>query len=83
MVTRHVDLFWNVDFETQTLSGEAVLHFDIIAKEIENIVRTLWNIIMNISQKLDLYCLLRFIFFINFFYNFQEQNNKMLFLCLI
>lgn len=54
MVTRHVDLFWNVDFDTQTLSGEAVLHFDIIAKEIENIVRTLWNIIMNISQKLDL-----------------------------
>lgn len=39
MVTRHVDIFWNVDFDSQTLSGEAVLQFDIVAKEIESIVR--------------------------------------------
>lgn len=39
VVTRHVDIFWNVDFDSQTLSGEAVLQFDIVAKEIESIVR--------------------------------------------
>lgn len=38
IVTRHVDLKWNVDFTTETISGEAVLRFDIVAKEIEQIV---------------------------------------------
>lgn len=38
IVTRHVDLKWNVDFTAETISGDAVLTFDIIAKEIEQIV---------------------------------------------
>lgn len=38
IVTRHVELFWNVDFNKQTISGEAILHFDIVAKEIDRIV---------------------------------------------
>lgn len=38
IVTRHTDLFWNVDFEKQIIGGEAVLHFVIVAKEVENIV---------------------------------------------
>lgn len=42
VVTRHVDIFWNVDFDSQTLSGEVVLQFDIVAKEIENIVRYIY-----------------------------------------
>lgn len=33
-----MDLVWNVNFERQVISGEAVLHFDIVAKEIERIV---------------------------------------------
>lgn len=33
-----MDLVWNVNFEKQVISGEAVLHFDIVAKEIERIV---------------------------------------------
>lgn len=39
VVTRHADITWNVDFDTKTLVGEVVWHFDIIAKEIEHIVR--------------------------------------------
>lgn len=39
VIIRHVDLFWNIDFKNEIISGEAVLHFDVIAKEIENIVR--------------------------------------------
>lgn len=38
VVTKHVDLIWDVDFNKQTISGEAILHFDIVAKEIERIV---------------------------------------------
>lgn len=38
LVTRHVDLFWNIDFDTETINGEVVLHFDIVAKEIERVV---------------------------------------------
>lgn len=38
VVTRHTELFWNVDFDKQTIGGEAILHFDIVAKEIERIV---------------------------------------------
>lgn len=37
-MTRHTDLFWNVIFDKQVINGEAVLHFDIVAKEIERIV---------------------------------------------
>lgn len=37
-MTKHIDLVWNVDFDKQTISGEAVLHFEIVAKEIERIV---------------------------------------------
>lgn len=40
LTTRHVDLFWNVDFANKTVSGEAVLRFDIVANEIEQIVST-------------------------------------------
>lgn len=35
---KHVELFWDVDFNKQTISGEAILHFNIVAKEIERIV---------------------------------------------
>ncbi|XP_031633949.1 uncharacterized protein LOC116347493, partial [Contarinia nasturtii] len=38
VVTRHTELFWNVDFDNQMISGEAILHFDIVAKEIERIL---------------------------------------------
>lgn len=37
-MTRHIELFWNVDFKKETISGEAILHFNIVAKEIEHIV---------------------------------------------
>lgn len=42
VVTRHTDLFWNVNFDKQNISGEAILHFDIVAKEIERIVSSCW-----------------------------------------
>lgn len=38
IVTKHVELFWNVDFNKKTISGEAILHFEIVAKEVERIV---------------------------------------------
>lgn len=38
IVTKHVELLWNVDFNKQTISGEAILHFEIVAKEVERIV---------------------------------------------
>jgi len=38
LVTRHVDLFWNVDFASETISGEAHLQFETVAKEIEQIL---------------------------------------------
>lgn len=44
VVTRHTDLFWNVDFDKQCLSGEAILHFNIVAKEIERIVSMRWTL---------------------------------------
>lgn len=51
MVTRHVDLFWNVDFASETISGEVLLHFDIVAKEIEQIVSwTCWNDLSRIAN---------------------------------
>lgn len=43
VVTKHIDLFWNVDFNKQTISGEAILHFEIVAREIERIVSTLFT----------------------------------------
>lgn len=43
IVLKHVDLFWNVDFDKQTISGEAVYHFNIVAKEIERIVSLWWK----------------------------------------
>lgn len=38
---RHTDLFWKVDFDKKTISGEAVIRFDIVAEEIERIVSLL------------------------------------------
>lgn len=38
LITRHADLFWNIDFATETVNGEVLLHFDIIAEEIDQIV---------------------------------------------
>lgn len=43
VVTKHIDLFWNVDFNKQTISGEAILYFEIVAREIECIVSTLFT----------------------------------------
>lgn len=39
--TRHIDLFWNVDFVNKCIRGEALLHFDIDAIEIDQIVSTM------------------------------------------
>lgn len=38
LVTRHIEFFWNVDFTSETVSGEVLLHFDIVANEIDQIV---------------------------------------------
>lgn len=38
LITRHVDLLWNIDFASETVSGEVLLHFDIVAPEIDRIV---------------------------------------------
>lgn len=50
-----------MDFNKQTIGGEAILHFEIVAKEIEHIVSTVQYNTMRQNVKNDIVCVSHFI----------------------